>query len=502
MESEKKDTDEVLKEQNVLLRIRNLRSVSAALESIEKTYMHTKQSHPIIYSVCGMYEKGVRKAGSLAMWSIQPALHVLEPQLVAANSLACRGLDHLEEKVPALQYPPEELTASIKELVSSTLETAKDSVGSPIKQTSNVVMDTVSTGYQQSKNALNDGIHYVLNSKLVCLAEQRADRALSLLENLVDIVLPVSSTETEDDGSMGEQEPDVGASAPKPSFSRLGALAGTTYRRALEKTAAQLQRSKRQGQGLVKQIPGMSPLVEYTMRTVKTIGSVILGLPSSVAVFLKDAQQHSSLKEMTSNEFEQLESNGLLRLVSGLGQQLLMVYGSVVANVKKTYLTNFNLAKDGVSIVLQSYGTVRERALHILSYYGLIPRRSSKPEGGSQMVENERSKESVSGSLVLETSAEDHMHSPSGNSQKQPLKVTELKEISEETRQLKMEVMDQIPMQQKAVLGGSNKKVSKIPEVPRSPKKSLTDCTQISSSSSSCIHTEQNELVIASPTEE
>lgn len=438
MESEKKDTDEVLKEQNVLLRIRNLRSVSAALESIEKTYMHTKQSHPIIYSVCGMYEKGVRKAGSLAMWSIQPALHVLEPQLVAANSLACRGLDHLEEKVPALQYPPEELTASIKELVSSTLETAKDSVGSPIKQTSNVVMDTVSTGYQQSKNALNDGIHYVLNSKLVCLAEQRADRALSLLENLVDIVLPVSSTETEDDGSMGEQEPDVGASAPKPSFSRLGALAGTTYRRALEKTAAQLQRSKRQGQGLVKQIPGMSPLVEYTMRTVKTIGSVILGLPSSVAVFLKDAQQHSSLKEMTSNEFEQLE----------------------------------------------------------------IPRRSSKPEGGSQMVENERSKESVSGSLVLETSAEDHMHSPSGNSQKQPLKVTELKEISEETRQLKMEVMDQIPMQQKAVLGGSNKKVSKIPEVPRSPKKSLTDCTQISSSSSSCIHTEQNELVIASPTEE
>lgn len=41
--------------------------------------------------------------------------------------------------------------------------------------------------------------------------------------------------------------------------------------------------------------------VEYT------IGSVILGLPSSVAVFLKDAQQHNSVKEMTSNEFEQLE---------------------------------------------------------------------------------------------------------------------------------------------------------------------------------------------------
>lgn len=413
MASGKKDTGGVLNEQNVLLRICNLRSVSATLESIEKIYIHTKQSHPIINFVCGMYEKGVSTAGSLAVWSIQPALHVLEPQLVAANSLACRGLDHLEEKVPALQYPPEELTASIKEMMSSTLETAKDSVTCPIKQTSYVVLDKVSTGYQQSKHVLSDGMHYVLNSKLVWLAEERADRALRLMENLVDVVLPVSSTETEDDGSMGVHEPDVGASGPKPSFSSLGALASTICRRSFEKTAAQLRRSKRQGQGLVTQIPGMSLL-----------------------------------------------SNGLPRLVSGLEQKLLKVYGSLVANVKKPHQTSFNLAKDGVSIVLRTFGTVRERALHNLSCYGLIPRRSSKPEGGSQMAENDRSKECVSCSLVLETSVVDHMHSLSGNSQKQPFKVTELKEISEETRQLKKKVMKQIPMQQNVVLGGSNNKVS------------------------------------------
>uniref|UniRef100_A0A671KEK7 Perilipin n=1 Tax=Sinocyclocheilus anshuiensis TaxID=1608454 RepID=A0A671KEK7_9TELE len=493
MASEKKDTGDVLKEQNVLLRIRNLRSVSAALESIEKTYIHTKQSHPIINSLFGMYKKGVSKAGSLVVWSIQPALHVLEPQLVAANSLTCRGLDHLEEKVPALQYPPEELTASIKELVSSTLETAKDSVACPIKQNSNVVLDKVSTGYQQSKNALSDSIHYVLNSKLVCLAEQRADRALSLLENLVDFVLPVSSIETEDDGSMGEQAPDVGASGPKPSFSRLGALADTICRRAFEKTAAQLQRSKGQGQGLVTQIPGVSPLVEYTMRTVKTIGSVILGLPSSVALFLKDAQQHNSLKEMTSNEFEQLESKGLPRLVNGLGQKLLKVCGSVVAYVKKPHQTSFNLSYYG--LVTFTCGKTKEW-LCFLSQQ--IPRQSSKAEGGSQMAENDRSKAVLgSCSLVLETSVGDHMHSPSGNSQKQPLKVTELKEISEETRQLKKKVMKQIPMQQKVVLGGNNKEVSNH----RSPRKSLKDCTQISSSSSSYIHTVQNSRN-ASPTAE
>ncbi|XP_077050541.1 perilipin-1 isoform X2 [Siphateles boraxobius] len=392
MASEKKDTGEVLKDQNVFLRILNLRSVNAALESIEKTYNSTKQSHSIIRSVCGLYEKGVSRAGSLAVWSLQPALHVLEPQLVAANAMACRGLDRLEEKVPALQSQPAELAANIKQLMSSTLETAKDGIASPIKQTSNVVLGKVSTGYQQSKNAIRDGIQYVLNSKLVYLAEQRANRALSLTENLVEYVLPVSSAETEDDGSMREQEPDVGSSGQNPSFSRLRALADTVCRRAFQKTAAQLQRSKRQGQELVTQIPGASPLVEYTMKTMKTIGGVILGLPSSVAAFLKDGQQHGPQKELTNNEHEKLE----------------------------------------------------------------IPRQSSKP-GGSQLAEKDGAEECLCGSLVLESSLVDHMHIPSDNSEKPPLKTKEPKEISEETRQLKKKLIKQIPMQQKVVLGGGNK---------------------------------------------
>ncbi|XP_039540029.1 perilipin-1 isoform X2 [Pimephales promelas] len=416
MASEKKDTGDVLKSQNVFLRILNLRSVSAALESIEKTYTSTKQSHSIIRSVCGLYEKGVRRAGSLAVWSLQPALHVLEPQLVAANSMACRGLDRLEEKVPALQSQPAELAANIKELMSSTLETAKDGIACPIKQTSNVVLDKVSTGYQQSKNAIRDGIQFVLNSKLVYLAEQRANRALSLTENLVEYVLPVSSAETEDDGSMREQEPDFRSSGQNPSFGRLRALADAICRRAFEKTAAQLQRSKRQGQELVTQIPGVSSLVEYTMKTMKTIGGVILGLPNSVAAFLKAPQ-----KEMTNNEHEKLE----------------------------------------------------------------IPRRSSKP-GGSQPAGKDGAEECLSDSLVLEAILGDHMHGPSHNSEKPPLKTKEPREISEETRQLKKLVIKQIPMQQKVVLGGSNKKSSNH----RSSRKSLTDYTKISSSSK--IHTVPN----------
>lgn len=80
--------------------------------------------------------------------------------------------------------------------MSSTLKTAKDGIAGPIKHTSNVMLGKVSTGYQQSKNAMSNGIQYVLNSKLVYLAEQRANRALSVTENLFEYVLPVSSAET------------------------------------------------------------------------------------------------------------------------------------------------------------------------------------------------------------------------------------------------------------------------------------------------------------------
>ncbi|XP_056334575.1 perilipin-1 [Danio aesculapii] len=486
MASEKKDTGEVLKDQNVFLRILNIRSVNAALESIEKTYISTKQSHPIISSVCGLYEKGVSRAGNLAVWSMKPALHVLQPQLVAANSLACKGLDRLEEKVPALQSPPAELAANIKGLVSSTLEAAKDGMICPFKHSSNVVLGKVSSRYQQSKNTLSGGIQYIVNSRLVYLAERRVNRALSLTENLIDCILPGTSDKKENDGSMEEQqEPYVGASDPMPIFSRLGALASTICRRAFEKTFAQLQHSTHQGHTLVKRIPGLNPLVELTMSTMRTMGGIIVGFPSSIAMYLKNGQQHSPLKEMANDEHEQVKSNGL---VSGLGQRLLKVYGSVVANIKKTPRTSFNLAKDGVNIVLGSLGTVSGKALHKLSYYGLIPRRLSKTEGGSQPAEKDGAEECLCGFLVLESNVENIIYSRNDNSEKQPLKVTEPVDISEDTHQLKKKVMKQIPLQHRVVLGGSNKKVSNHRA---SRKKSLTDHSQISSSSS-YIRTIQN----------
>ncbi|NWQ61702.1 PLIN1 protein, partial [Neopipo cinnamomea] len=98
-------------QENVLQRVLQLPVVSSTCESLQRTYTSTKEAHPLMASVCEVYERGVQGAGALAMWGMEPVVRKLEPQcecqcqVAVANNLACRGLDHLEEKIPALQYP-------------------------------------------------------------------------------------------------------------------------------------------------------------------------------------------------------------------------------------------------------------------------------------------------------------------------------------------------------------------------------------------------------------
>lgn len=43
-------------------------------------------------------------------FSHQPTFVLLPKAVAVANNLACRGLDHLEEKIPALQYPVDKVS--------------------------------------------------------------------------------------------------------------------------------------------------------------------------------------------------------------------------------------------------------------------------------------------------------------------------------------------------------------------------------------------------------
>ncbi|XP_070618038.1 perilipin-1 [Erythrolamprus reginae] len=116
------------KQSSVLQRILQFPVVNSALTSLQRTYARAKGIHPVMSSVCSAYERALQNASSLALWSVEPVVHKLEPQLATVNVLACQGLDHLEKKIPILQKPVEKATSDLKDTILAHLHYAICSV--------------------------------------------------------------------------------------------------------------------------------------------------------------------------------------------------------------------------------------------------------------------------------------------------------------------------------------------------------------------------------------
>ncbi|XP_041074792.1 perilipin-1-like isoform X2 [Polyodon spathula] len=296
---------------NVFGRLFELPVVSATYSLIQKTYSSTKQTHPIVCTVCEVYEKGAKTATSLAVWSIQPALHRLEPQFIAANNLACKGLDRLEDKIPALQYPPEKLASGIAEVVTNTVTTAKNGITSPIASTSDRALHLAASGYEQTVNMVTGTIDYIVNTRPAKLAAEGVDVALTITEKLVNYILPESQEEQAKVASKS-QGSDVAKPVTKPSsYRRLGTLASTVCRRAYEQTANKLHQTRTQGQELVMWIPGVSPLTGLALKNLEVVGSILQSVRSSVSGLLWGWQGGQSAKDQRKREGKLPELPGL-----------------------------------------------------------------------------------------------------------------------------------------------------------------------------------------------
>ncbi|XP_026565528.1 perilipin-1 isoform X1 [Pseudonaja textilis] len=138
------------KQSSVLQRVLQFPVVNSALSSLQRMYASAKEIHPLMASICATYERALQNASSLALWSVKPVVHKLEPQLAAANVLACQGLDHLEKKIPILQKPVEEATSDLKDTILAHLHYAICSVVDILDK----VLGLSAENNEQSKNNL------------------------------------------------------------------------------------------------------------------------------------------------------------------------------------------------------------------------------------------------------------------------------------------------------------------------------------------------------------
>ncbi|KAJ8344087.1 hypothetical protein SKAU_G00314160 [Synaphobranchus kaupii] len=439
-------TDRSLQD-SVFLRLLNLPVISFTREMVEKTYTSTKHTHPLICSVCGVYERGAKTAGSLAVWSVKPAIHRLEPQIEAVNNLACRGLDQLEKKIPALQYSPEKLASDIAEAVLS----AKRGIAGTITGVSDMALSLAAGGYLLTRSTVSDGVSYVMSSRPVRLAEEGADTALTLTEHLVNYVLPASDEEIEED-TPWEAGADVEPPVCQPGYRRLGSLASTVCRRTYTHTATRLGRTRSQGQQLVMSIPGVTPLTGIATRNLEMAGGVVLGLQSTVGGLFGGTDKQTDKQRTKKKEGELLKSGGLQGLLSGLGQQLQSTYALVVSAVQSAPTTTLGLARNGTGALVEALGSARRHVQETASHYSLIPGQS--PEGGANgactaTVEEEEGEEKEPS--PPEASGRGQRAAPHPDPQGED---PGFSQISDVARRLQKKVLERIPIQQKTPLEG------------------------------------------------
>ncbi|XP_041606942.1 perilipin-1 isoform X2 [Vulpes lagopus] len=291
-------------QENVLQRVLQLPVVSGTCECFQKTYTSTKEAYPLVASVCNAYEKGVQGASSLAAWSMEPVVRRLSTQFTAANELACRGLDHLEEKIPALQYPPEKIASELKDTISTRLRSARNSISVPIASTSDKVLGAALASCELAWGVAKDTAEYAANTRAGRLASGGADLALGGVEKVVEFLLP--SAKEDSAPAPGHQQTQKPPKAKPSLVHRVGALANTLSRHTFQTTA----RALKQGQALAMWIPGVAPLSSLAQWGASVAMQVVPRRQSEVRVpWLHNltASQEEDHNDQTDTEGEETE---------------------------------------------------------------------------------------------------------------------------------------------------------------------------------------------------
>lgn len=291
-------------QENVLHRVLQLPVVSGTCECVQKTYTSTKEAHPLVASVCNAYEKGVQGASSLAAWGMEPVVRRLSTQFTAANELACRGLDHLEEKIPALQYPPEKIASELKGTISTRLRSARNSISVPITSTSDKVLGAALASCELALGVAKDTAEYAAKTRVGRLASGGAELAVGGMEKVVEFLIPPAKDESAP--APGRQQAQKPPKTNRSLMSRVGNLANTVSQHTFQTTKQVLK----QGHALAMWIPGVAPLSSLAQWGASAASQVVIRRPSEVRVPWLHNLAAAAAAAREANHDDQTDSEG------------------------------------------------------------------------------------------------------------------------------------------------------------------------------------------------
>lgn len=94
----------------VIDRVKNIPVVHSAIEKTGSTYSYVKDSHHLINWALSSAEAGLHYATATAAPLTAPLAKKFEGQINAVDQKLCQGLDIVEQKVPIVKKPPQQVT--------------------------------------------------------------------------------------------------------------------------------------------------------------------------------------------------------------------------------------------------------------------------------------------------------------------------------------------------------------------------------------------------------
>lgn len=323
---------------SVVTRVANLPLVSSTYDLVSSAYFSTKDQYPYLKSVCEMAEKGVKTITSVAVMSALPIIQKLEPQIAVANTYACKGLDRIEEKLPILNQPTNQVVANArgavtgaKDAVTTTVTGAKDSVASTITGVMDKTKGAVTGSVEKTKSVVNGSINTVLGSRMVQLMSNGVENALTTSELLVDQYLPLTDEELEKEAKKVEGFDTV----QKPSYYiRLGSLSTKLRSRAYQQALSRVQEAKQKSQETISQLHSTVKLIEFARENVHSANQKIQGAQDKLYVSWVEWKRSIGYDDTDESHCAEHIESRTLAIARNLTQQLQTTCSTLLSNVQ------------------------------------------------------------------------------------------------------------------------------------------------------------------------
>ncbi|XP_022373306.1 perilipin-2 isoform X1 [Enhydra lutris kenyoni] len=323
---------------SVVTRVVNLPLVSSTYDLVSSAYISTKDQYPCLKSVCEMAEKGVKTITSVAVTSALPIIQKLEPQIAVANIYACKGLDRIEEKLPILNQPTNQVVANArgavtgaKDAVTTTVTGAKDSMASTITGVMDKTKGAVTGSVEKTKSVVSGSINTVLGSRMMHLVSNGVENALTKSELLVDQYLPLTEKELEEEAKKVEGFDTV----QKPSYYvRLGSLSTKLRSRAYQQALNRVQEAKLKSQETISQLHSTVNLIEFARKNVHSANQKIQGAQDKFCLSWVEWKRSIGYDDTDESHCAEHIESRTLAIACSLTQQLQTTCHTLLSSVQ------------------------------------------------------------------------------------------------------------------------------------------------------------------------